>query len=48
MQKRHPPIRNQPDENFAQLAQVSSFAFLQLQTSLNSIRRERFQLGDID
>ncbi len=28
MQKRHPPIGNQPDEDLGQVAQVSSFLLL--------------------
>ena len=48
MQSRDSPIGNQPYKNFTQLAQVSSFALLQSQTSLHSIGSERFQLGDVD
>ena len=48
MQKRHPSIGNQPDENFAQLAQVSSLALLQLQRMLHGVARELFEFGNID
>jgi len=47
MQKRHPPIGNEPHESFARLAQVASFRLLQLQTTLESIRCELFELGDV-
>jgi hypothetical protein len=48
MQKPHPSIGNQPDENFAQLAQVSLFSLLQLQRMLHGVARELFELGNID
>src|SRR5215216_1127091 len=48
MQKRHPPIRDQPDENFAQLAQVSSFPSSQSQAMLHSFCCEGLELGEID
>jgi len=48
MQFRDAPIGNEPDGNTLHLAQVSSFALLQLQTTLHSIPSERFQLGDLD
>jgi hypothetical protein len=47
MQKRHPPVGNEPHENFAQLAQVASFCLLQLQTMLESILCEPFEPGDV-
>src|SRR6516165_6832410 len=48
MQFRDAPIGNEPDGNSIQLAQLSSFAFLQLQTTLQSTTCEPFQLGDVD
>src|SRR6267142_4214228 len=48
MQKPHPSIGNQPDENFAQLAQVSLFSLLQLQRMLHGVARELFKFGNID
>src|SRR5215471_5400874 len=48
MQARDAPIGNEPDVNCVQLAQVGSFAFLQLQTTLQSIACELFQLVDVD
>jgi hypothetical protein len=48
MQSRDAPIGNEPDSNSVQLAQVSSLAFLQLQTTLHSITCEFFHLGDVD
>jgi hypothetical protein len=48
MQSRHAPIGNEPDGNTLYLAQVSSFALLQLQTTPQSIACERFQLRDVD
>jgi hypothetical protein len=48
MQSRDAPIGNKPDRNSIQLAQVSSFAFLQLQTALHRLACELFQLGDVD
>jgi len=48
MQFRDAPIRNEPDGNSIQIAQLGSFPLLQLQTTLHSIPCEAFQLGDID
>jgi len=48
MQKRHTPIGNQPNGNFARLAQVSLFSLLQLQRMLHGVARELFELGNID
>src|SRR5215831_6116065 len=48
MQSRHAPIGNEPDGNILHLAQVSSFALLQLQTMTQSIACERFQFGDVE
>src|SRR4029077_2994771 len=48
MQSRDAPIGNEPNENCVQLAQVSSSAFLQLQTTLHSISCKPFQLGDVN
>jgi len=48
MQKRHPSIGNQPDENLGQLAQVSLFSLLQLQTTLDGIFREPLEFCNVD
>src|SRR5215831_1278853 len=48
VQLRHTPIGNEPDRNSVQLAQVSSFVFLQLQTTGQSIACELFQLADVN
>jgi hypothetical protein len=48
MQLRDTSIGNEPDGNSVQLAQISSFVFLQLQTTAQSIACEPFQLGDIN
>jgi hypothetical protein len=48
MQKRHTPIGNQPNRNFAGLAQVSLFSLLQLQRMLHGVARELFEFGNID
>jgi hypothetical protein len=48
MQKRHTPVGNQPNRNFARLAQVSLFSLLQLQRMLHGIARELFEFGNID
>jgi hypothetical protein len=48
MQKRHPPIGNEPHEEFARLAQVGSFPLSQLQTMLEGIRCEPFKLANIN
>ena len=48
MQFRDPPIRNEPDGDSIQLAQLGSFPLLQLQTTLHSILCEPFQLRDIN
>src|SRR5262245_38762164 len=48
MQSRDPPIGNKPYGNSTQPSQISSFAFLQLQTTPQSIGCKLFQLGDVD
>src|SRR5215472_12814787 len=48
MQLRHTSIGDEPDGNSVQLAQISSFVFLQLQTTAQSIACELFQSGDIN
>ena len=48
MQLRDTSIGNQPDGHSVQLAQVSSFVFLQLQTTAQCIACELFQLGNIN
>ena len=48
MQKRHTPVGNQPNRNFARLAQVSLFSLLQLQGMLHGVARELFEFGSID
>src|SRR6266446_9792681 len=47
MQKRHPPIGNQPDEDLTQLAQVSSFPLSQLQATLHGRCCKCFKLANI-
>src|SRR2546423_1058909 len=48
MQERHPPVGNQPNRNFARLAQISLFSLLQLQRMLHRFGRELFERGNID
>jgi len=48
VQNRHPPIGNEPHEDLAQLTQITSFRFSQLQATLHGAICEGFQLADID
>jgi hypothetical protein len=47
MQKRHPPIRNKPHENFTRFAQVASFPIAQLQAMLHGLARKLLELADV-
>jgi hypothetical protein len=48
MQNRHPPVRNQPNENLPQFAQVSFLSPVQLQSLLHSAASKLFECGNID
>ena len=48
MQSRYAPIGNEPDKNFAQLAQISSFSLSQSQATLHGCCGKLFKLANID
>jgi hypothetical protein len=48
VQNRHPPIGNEPYKDLAQLTQITSFSFSQLQGALYGPRCKGFKLTNID
>ena len=48
MQKRHPPIGNEPHEDLAQVAQLSLFPLSQFQATLHGRCRKIFKLANIE
>ena len=48
MQKRHPPIGNQPDEDLVQHTQISSFLLSQRQATLHGRDCKIFKLANVD
>jgi hypothetical protein len=47
MQNRHPPIGNEPDKYLAQVAQIGSLLFSQVQTISEGLRCKRFEFGNV-
>jgi hypothetical protein len=48
MQKRHSPVRDQPDKDLAQFPQIRLFPLSQLQTMPQDLCGELVERGDVD